>query len=87
MGLSLAVLGMAVVRMISACIEMSAALLMLRLGSPRWALVINSLLGVVGPLVLLTTTIIGVTGLAQHLEARRLLIVLAGVGLVVYGTR
>ena len=87
MGVNLAVVGMAVLRLISACIEASAALLMLRLGSTRWALVINSLLGIVGPTILLATTIIGVAGLAHQLEPRRMVMVLVGAGLVICGTR
>ncbi len=82
-----AVFGMAFVRILSACLEMSAALIMLKLGSARWALLINSILGTVGPLVLLLTTAIGIAAVAKQVEPHRLLLILVGITLVLLGTR
>lgn len=78
---------MAVVRMISSGIELAAALLMLRLSRLDAAVQINAALGLVGPLVLVTVTILGVAGLAGKIPLTRLALIGAGVMLVILGAR
>lgn len=73
------VLGMAVLRMISGSIEVTAAILMLKLNTVERALLINSSLALVGPLILLSTTAIGLSGLADKLSPGKFLWVMAGV--------
>lgn len=78
---------MAGLRMLSAAIEITAALLMLRFNRLDTALRINGLLGLVGPLVLLAVTAVGLIGLAGRVHPRKLLTILVGVALILAGTR
>ena len=73
------VLSMAMLRFISGTIELTAALLMLRHNTVERALLINSGLALVGPLILITTTAIGLAGLADKLSPVRFLWILVGV--------
>ncbi len=59
---------MAALRIISGSVEISAALLMLRLNQVDKALAVNSALALVGPTVLILTTTIGLTGMTQQLS-------------------
>lgn len=81
------VAGMAVLRLLSAAIEVTAALLMLRLARIDAALRINAALGVVGPLILAGVTALGVAGLAHRMSYGKLLVIALGVGLILYGLR
>jgi len=83
--LSKIVLGMASLRLMSGTIEIIAALIMLRLNQVDKALMVNSGLALVGPLVLLTTTTLGLVGIAEKLSFGRLLWVLAGVSCIFIG--
>lgn len=78
------VLGMALLRLFSAGIELSAALLMLKLNRVEDALRINAALSLVGPTVLLTVTAVGLAGLAGRVPFTRLVLVVAGVALIFY---
>ncbi|MBE3599655.1 MAG: DUF2619 domain-containing protein [Limnochordaceae bacterium] len=63
---------MALLRLLSATIEIMAAVLMVRSGRVADAMRINGLLGVVGPLVLASVTAIGLAGLAGKLSPLRM---------------
>lgn len=79
--------GMRLARMLSACIEVSAAVLLLRMADPRAMLRLNSLLGLVGPVIFITVSALGLAASLGRLQPGRVLIVLLGVALVVWGTR
>jgi len=79
------VLAMATLRLLSGSIEMLAALLMLRLNQVDKALVVNSSLAFVGPIVLLTTTAVGLSGLADKLSPTKLVWIAAGVTCLLIG--
>jgi len=81
------VAGMVLVRLLSAAVELTAAVLMARYNRVDTALRINGVLGLVGPLILLAVTSLGLAGLAGHLPLHRLLMILAGVLLIILGTR
>lgn len=81
------VLVMALIRFLSASIEFSAAVLMLYLNRVESALQINAALSLVGPTVLLLVTAVGLAGLAGHLPVGRFLLVILGVGLILYAVR
>lgn len=78
---------MAAVRLVSASIELTGALLILRAGRVDAALRINGLLGLAGPLVLITVTAIGVAGLAGRVPLGKILLIFIGVYLILYGSR
>ncbi|MCZ8512813.1 YqhV family protein [Paenibacillus filicis] len=79
------VLSMATLRIFSGSIEIFAALLMLRFNQIEKALLVNSGLALVGPFVLLTTTTIGLVGLADKLSIGKLVWVMAGVSCIFIG--
>ncbi|MDR6549344.1 YqhV family protein [Paenibacillus qinlingensis] len=79
------VLTMASLRMMSGTIEIIAAILMLRLATIEKALLVNSALALVGPLVLLTTTTIGLVGIAEKLSYGKMLWIIAGVSCLFIG--
>ena len=78
------VLSMAAIRVISGSLEVTAALLMLRWNQVDKALIINSGLALVGPFVLLTTTTIGLLGVADKLSFGKMSLVIAGVGCIFF---
>ncbi|GLI07383.1 Protein of unknown function [Paenibacillus tianmuensis] len=79
------VLSMALIRIFSGSIEIMAGLLMLRYNQIEKALLVNSGLALVGPFVLLTTTTIGLVGMADKLSAGKMLWVLIGVSCIFIG--
>lgn len=80
------VLTMAAVRMLSACLEFGAALLFLKYNRVDTALRINSLLGLVGPTIFLLVSLLGVTALAGKIAPAKMLFIITGITLVLYGT-
>ncbi len=80
-----AVAGMAGVRLLSACIEFTAAVLMLKYGRVETAFKINALLALVGPVVLLTVTGLGLIGLAGKVSAAGMVTIITGIGLIFIG--
>lgn len=74
--------GMALLRMLSAAIELTAAVLMVRSGRVAEAMRINGLLGLVGPLVLASVTALGLVGLAGRLSPVRMGMLAVAVALV-----
>ncbi|MEW6546811.1 MAG: DUF2619 domain-containing protein [Bacillota bacterium] len=83
-----AVAGMALVRLLSASLEFCAAMLMVfHFRTPAEALRLNAILGLVGPLIFVTVSCLGLAGLARELPGPRILLVVAGVILIILGTR
>ncbi len=78
---------MALVRLISASIELTAAFLIYRSLQVEQAFRINAFLGLVGPVIFLTVTALGLVGLAGKLSLTKAITVLLGVGLILAGTR
>ncbi len=78
---------MAGLRILSSVIEAAAALTMLHYNDIRAALRINAVLGLVGPMILIIVTSIGLYSAADQLSLGRILLVLAGLGLILVGTR
>jgi hypothetical protein len=79
------VLSMATLRIISGSLELCAALLMLRFNEVNKALLINSSLALVGPLILISTTAIGLVGLADKISFSKMLWITAGVVCLMIG--
>lgn len=77
--------GMASLRFLSATIEISAAVLMLRVGRLESAVSINAALGLVGPILFSLVSAIGLLGLAERLPLGKLLLIFGGVLLVLFG--
>lgn len=77
---------MAAMRFISSFVEFFAAIMFLRFNSINTALRINALLGLVGPLIFILVSFLGVLGVAEKISISKLLMILAGVILVFMGT-
>lgn len=80
-----AAFSMALLRVLSGSIEITAAIVMLRLNDVEKALAVNSMLALVGPLVLISTTAIGLVGIADKLSPAKFVWILAGVGCLLIG--
>ena len=78
---------MTLVRLLSAAVELTAAVLMARYNRVDTALRINGVLGLVGPAILLIVSTLGLAGLADRLPLHKTLLIVAGVLLIILGTR
>lgn len=81
------VFGMAALRIISSCIEFTAAMLMLRFNSVETAFKINAMLAVVGPTIMITVTSLGLVGLAGKVPSQGLVSIVVGIALILYGVQ
>lgn len=81
------VLGMGLIRILSAMIELTAALLILKWGNIQKALKINAILAMVGPTILLIVMVIGLWGLTEKFSLFKLMILYLGVFLIFLGLR
>lgn len=79
------VMSMAGLRIVSALIELSAAITMLFLNDVKKALAVNALLAIIGPIILITTMTIGLVSLADQLSYSKLIFIGLGVGLILFG--
>ncbi|HAI52832.1 MAG: DUF2619 domain-containing protein [Limnochordia bacterium] len=81
-----AVLTMALLRLLAGTLEISAGLLMVKLGRVESALKINAVLGLIGPVILTLVSGVGLLRLSTQLPWPRLTLVALGVLLIFWGT-
>lgn len=81
------VAGMALLRLLSASIEITAALLMLKMGKVTTAVKLNAALGLVGPTILILVSALGIAGLAGKVPVGKIALVAVGVGLIFLAAR
>lgn len=79
--------GMVVLRALSAAVEVTAVLVMLRLSRIESLLRLNSVLGLIGPLIFLAVSALGLAGMVGRVGPGRFLLIAAGILLVILGTR
>ncbi|MFJ7826888.1 YqhV family protein [Psychrobacillus sp. NPDC096623] len=82
-----ALLFIIILRLLSGSIELSAAMLMIKFNDLEKAFYINSLLALVGPVVLIVTTGIGLTGLSEKISLTRMVCLFAGILLILYSLK
>ncbi|MFL6557622.1 MAG: YqhV family protein [Bacillus sp. (in: firmicutes)] len=82
-----AVLGMALLRLISGSIEIFAAIVMLKFNTVEKALIVNSSLALIGPLILILTTTIGLMGIVEKISYMKMLWIFLGVGFIFVGVK
>ncbi|WP_180954587.1 YqhV family protein [Bacillus sp. V5-8f] len=82
-----AVLIMATLRLLSGSIEIFAGFLMLRLNDIEKALIVNSSLALVGPIILVTTTTVGLFGVSEKLSFFKIACIFLGVALILIGIK
>ncbi|MEK3995717.1 YqhV family protein [Psychrobacillus sp. FSL K6-2365] len=82
-----ALLFIIILRLLSGSIELSAAMLMIKFNDLEKAFYINSLLALVGPVVLIVTTGIGLTGLSEKISLTRMVCLFSGILLILYSLK
>jgi hypothetical protein len=78
---------MALLRMFSGSIEIFVALMILKINNVEKALVMNSSLALVGPIILIITTTIGLLGMTERVSVTKLIWIFSGVACILYGVR
>ena len=71
-------------RLISGSIEITAAALMYKFNDLEKAFYINTLLALVGPVILIVTTAIALLGLAEKVSMTRIICLFGGIFLILY---
>ncbi|WPS89478.1 YqhV family protein [Brevibacillus halotolerans] len=82
-----AIIGMASLRLLSGSMEIIVALLILKVNQVEKALIYNSSLALIGPLILLTTTTIGMVGISDKLSLAKILWIFIGVTCILIGVK
>lgn len=78
---------MVLLRLFGGSLEVTAALLMLKFNDLEKALYINTLLALVGPIVLILTTGIGLVGLADKVPLTKIICLFSGILLILFSLR
>lgn len=81
------IIWMALLRVFSGSLEIFVALLILKFNNVEKALVVNSSLALVGPIILIITTTIGLLGMAERVSITKLIWIFGGVACILYGVR
>jgi hypothetical protein len=81
------VMVMAALRIFSGSIELFAAFLMLKFNSIEKALIVNSSLALVGPTILIITTAVGLSGIAEDVSFSKIFLIFLGITLILYGVK
>ncbi|WP_339146749.1 MULTISPECIES: YqhV family protein [unclassified Sutcliffiella] len=79
------VLSMAGIRIFSGLLEITAAIIMLSLNDVKKAIVVNSMLAVVGPLIFISTMMIGLISMADEISFSKMIYIAIGVGFILFG--
>lgn len=77
---------MALIRVISGLLEIVVAIIFLKLGKVESALRMNSFLGLVGPLVFIAVSALGIVAVAVKMSWLKLALICLGIVLVLVGT-
>jgi hypothetical protein len=80
-----AIVAMVLLRLLSGSIEIFAAYMMFKFNDVEKALIINSSLALIGPVILLITTAVGLSSIADKVPFGKILCIFFGVGLIIYG--
>lgn len=78
---------MALIRVISGLLEIIVAIIFLKLGKVDSALRMNTFLGLVGPLVFLAVSALGIVAVAVKLSWFKIILTCLGILLVLAGTK
>ncbi|WP_232019900.1 YqhV family protein [Ureibacillus thermosphaericus] len=82
-----ALLYMVLLRYLSGSIELLIATLMWRSNDLEKALMLNSMLALVGPTILIVTTGIGISGLSEKISFLKMLCLFSGIVLIIIGMK
>lgn len=76
-----------VLRVLSGSIEISAAALMYKFNDLEKAFYINSMLALVGPVILVVTTGLALSGLTEKISLTRIICLFAGIVLIIFSLK
>ena len=76
-----------ILRLISGSIELTAAALMFKFNDLEKAFYINTMLALVGPVVLIVTTGLALLGLAEKISMTRIICLFAGISLILFSLK
>ncbi len=79
------VFAMGMLRVLSGCIELTAAALMLYFNRVETALKINAVLAMIGPTIMILVTTLGIIGISHQVSLGKMLTILCGVTLIFIG--
>jgi hypothetical protein len=77
---------MAVLRVLFGLISLTAGLMMMK-KDIAFAVRANGIIGSIGPFIFLTVSALGIAGLSSSINPVSLIMLLAGIGFVFWGTR
>lgn len=78
---------MAIIRMISGILEIAVAFIFLKIGRVDSALRMNAFLGIIGPLVFIGVSVLGIAAIAIRLPWYKVFLISMGMILVLIGTK
>jgi hypothetical protein len=78
---------MALIRVVSGLLEIAAAIIFLKMGRVDTALRMNAFLGLVGPIVFILVSVLGIATLAVRLSWFKIAVISFGIILVLIGTK
>lgn len=78
---------MALIRIISGLLEIIVAMIFLKGGRVETALRMNAFLGLIGPIIFLLVSALGVAAIAVKLSWPKVIVIIIGIILVVIGTK
>jgi hypothetical protein len=82
-----AIFEIAMLRIFSGSIEIIAAVLIIKVNQIDKALIINSSLAIIGPLVLIITTSIGVLSITDNISYGKIVWIFIGIACIFYGVK
>jgi hypothetical protein len=77
---------MALIRVVSGLLEIITAVFIVRLGRVDLALRLNALLGLIGPLIFILVSVLGIAAIAVKLSWLKVGLLSLGIVLVIWGT-
>ncbi len=81
------VLRMAILRILFGSVSIIGALFMFYFNRVEHALKVNAVIGSIGPFVFLTISGIGLVGISGQVEVYKIIMIISGIGLILFGTR
>jgi hypothetical protein len=78
---------MAVIRVISGLLEIATAIVFIKVGRVNSALRLNAFLGLIGPVVFVLVSVLGIAAIAVKLSWIKLVLLSLGIVLVMVGTK
>ena len=78
---------MALIRIISGLLEIATAIIFIKIGRVDSALRLNAFLGLIGPIVFILVSVLGIAAIAVKLSWVQLVLLSLGLVLVIVGTK